>query len=431
MKQRVHTLVTHAAELLTARTPSGTAARGDELERLELIVDGALAVDDGRLVAVGTTDELVRTFDAEVNVDASDRLVSPSFVEPHTHLVFGGTRHEEWEGKVLEANRPTIDAGIRSTIRATRDASDAELTARAVRHLDDMLRHGITTVEAKTGYGLSREQELRLLEITRTLPHPIDVHATYLGAHTVGPEHLDDRAGYVQEVIDTLPDVVGRAAFCDIAVDPVSFTAEEGRRMADVARRLGLALRFHADQTGDADGTALAVEFDAVSVDHLDHVSDAGLRALADSATVGVVFPGANFHLLDMTPSRLHPDRGARDLPRWAERLVASGAALALSTDFNPGTAPSTSMPMAMQLAARLYRWSFARVWHMATINAAAAMRLEHDRGSLAAGKSADFVVWDAASHGEIVHRFGSNLVRDVYRGGQLLVAGGSVLARS
>ncbi|MEU6140257.1 imidazolonepropionase [Streptomyces sp. NPDC047081] len=425
MKRRIDTLLVHASELVTPAPELDGPARGAQLDRLTVVPDGALAVDAGRVVAIGTTAELLDRFDADDVVDANHRLVSPAFVDPHTHLLHGGSRHDEWQGKVLERAVPGIDAGIRTTIAATRAATDAELTERALADLDEALAHGTTVLEAKTGYGLSPEAEIRLLGLTRSLAHPVHVPATYLGAHTVPAEYLERRAEYVQSVLDTLPGIAATADFCDIACDPVSFTVEESRRIAERARDLGLALKFHADQTGDVGGTQLAVEFGAVSVDHLDEASDAALKALAASETVGVVFPGANFHLLDMTASLLPDGRPPKDLAAWADRVLRSGAALALSTDYNPGTAPSLSMQMVMQLAARLYRWSYAQVWHMATLNAAAALGLQDTRGSLAPGKSADFVVWSVRGHGEVVHRFGTNLADRVYAGGRLVAAAG------
>ncbi|NNN29168.1 imidazolonepropionase [Streptomyces sp. S3(2020)] len=429
MTHRINTLVVHASELVTPSPALDGAARGARLDRLEVIPDGALAIDDGRVVAIGNTADLLARYDAEHVVDANGRLVSPAFVDPHTHLLYGGSRHDEWQGKVLERAVPGIDAGIRTTIAATRAASDAELTERALADLDEALAHGTVVLEAKTGYGLDPDSETRLLRLTKALDHPVHVPATYLGAHTVPAEYLDDRDGYIRTVLDTLPRIAATADFCDVACDPVSFTAKESRRIAEAARALGLRLKFHADQTGDIGGTELAVEFGAVSVDHLDEASDAALRTLAASDTVGVVFPGANYHLLDMTASLAPGGRPAKDLAAWASRVLGSGAAIALSTDYNPGTAPSLSMQAVMQLAARLYRWSYSQVWHMATLNAAAALGLESTRGSLAPGKAADFVVWSVRSHGEVVHRFGTNMADRVYTGGRLVAERGRRLS--
>lgn len=430
VKITVDLLVIHAAELLTARTPGSLPARGAQLDVLDVIADGAVAIRDGRIVAVGTTSELIATYTAAHVEDASGRLVSPGFVDPHTHLLYGGTRHGDWEGKVLEEPSLGIGGGILSTITGTRAASDADLLADGRAVLDDLLVHGTTTVEVKSGYGLERSEEVRLVRLADELDHPARIVSTYLGAHMVPDEYRTDRAGYVDEVIATLPEIAPLVDSVDVACDPISFTATESRQIAEAARALDLPLRFHADQTGDAGGTALAVEFEALSVDHLDEVSDAGLAALAVSNTVGVVFPTANAHLLDMTSSLLPGGRPAKDLAAWAKRVRDSGAALALSTDFNPGTSPCSSMQLVLQLAARLYRWSYAQVWHMATINAASALGLASEIGSLDVGKRADFVMWEVPNHGAVVHRLGSNLVHRVYRDGVLIAERGRVLPR-
>lgn len=427
--QGIDLLVINAAELVTAETAHDAPARGADLNDLQIISGGAMAVDGGRIVAVGTTDELLTRFTAQEIVDAAGCLVSPSFVDPHTHLLYGGTRHIEWEGKVLEQATPNIDTGIRTTIDATRAATDEQLLRRAHNDLDQMLSQGTTVVEIKSGYGLDVETELRLLRLARELDHPVQIFSTYLGAHTVPGEFLHDRSGYVDTVVKTLPEAATLADYCDIACDPISFTEAESRVIAQAAHDLGFPLRFHADQTGDAGGTDLAVEFGAISVDHLDATSDAALINLAKSSTIGIVFPGANFHMMDMTDSLNENGRSSKDLAAWAQRIIQSGAAIALSTDFNPGTAPSTSMQTVMQLAARLYRWSFAQIWHMTTINAAAAVQLEHETGSLRVGKRADFVVWSVPTHGEVIYRFGSNLAREVFRNGIKVADRGQVIA--
>lgn len=418
----------NSSELLTARA-SGPV-RGADLERLEVIERGAFAVDKGRIVDVGTTEELAGRYEAERVVDADGHLVTPAFSDPHTHLVHGGSRHTDWEDRVLERPSRGIDSGILSTLRHTAEASDSALNDHALAILDEMLGSGTTAIEAKTGYGLTAESELRLLRLTSGLEHPIAISTTYLGAHTVPAQHADQRDVYVGEVIASLPSVREFTDVCDIAVDPVSFSAAEGERLARAAQEAGFTLRFHADQTADADGTLLATQFDALSVDHLDYVSDQGLEALAESDTVGVIFPSANSHLLDGVPSLRDPDNTPRDLPRWAARLRASGAALAFSTDYNPGTAPCTSMQDVMRLGMRLYRWSVAAVWNLATLNAAHALGAGDRRGSIEVGKDADFVIWTVTRHGEVPYRVGGNLAKSVYVAGELVVERGAVTSQ-
>lgn len=236
------------------------------------------------------------------------------------------------------------------------------------------------------------------------------------------PEYLGDRAGYVQVVLDTLASARRYAEYCDVACDPVSFTVDECALLADAAARLGFRLRMHADQTADAGGTALAVKSGASSVDHLDAASADAIAMLGASSTVGIIFPTVTHHLLETIPGA-HPETRA-DRPEWARQLIDSGATLALSTDYNPGTSPCPSMQTVMQLAARLYRLSYAEIWHMSTINAAAALDRTHRIGSLEPDKQANIVIWQVPEHGMVIHRFGQNLVDTVLVDGQIALAG-------
>ena len=423
MQERIDLLVHNATELLTAKPASSGPVRGNELDQLEIIPNGAFAVNNGTIIAVGSSDELLSRYQAKREIDASGRLVSPAFSDPHTHLIHGGSRHLEWQAKVLEQPALGIDGGIRSTINATAAASDTELLTHATEILDDMLIAGTTAIEAKSGYGLSESSELRLLQLAASIKHPVKLSSTFLGAHTVPERHRENREAYISEVIAMMAAARELSDTCDIAIDPISFTAEEGQRLIDAAKLHNFELRVHADQTGDISGTELAAKAGALTVDHLDFVSDESLAALSHSTTVGVIFPAANMHLLDMTPGR--EGKQPRDLVAWADRLIASGAALALSTDYNPGTAPCTSMQMTMQLACRLYRISYASAWHLATINAAHALGNAAERGSIEVGKVADFVIWNVAEHGQVIHRIGSNLAAEVYIAGNIVARDG------
>jgi imidazolonepropionase len=423
-------LIRNAAEVVTCRGPAD-GVRGPALGQLEVIPDGAVAVRDGRILAVGTTLQLDGRFEAGETIDATGHLVSPGLVDPHTHLVHAGSRHEEWEGRVT-GRPPGLASGIRWTVEQTRRASNETLTHSALSDLDTMLDHGTTTVEAKSGYGLDRETELRILRITRSLEHPIDVVPTYLGAHVLPKEYAGDRAAYVALVIATLDEAAALADYCDVCCDPVGFTAGECRLIASAARSHGLRLRVHADQTGHAGGIQLATELGASSADHLEHADDRDIAALASSRTVGVLLPGVTHHMLEMTPRVAggHLEDAAYPfMPLLARRLVEAGARLALATDYNPGTCPTLSMQTIMQLAARLYRLSYAEIWHMSTINAAAALDRGDDRGSLEPGKRADLVIWDVPHHGMVINRFGTNLARVVIRNGRPIKirSGGSV----
>jgi imidazolonepropionase len=421
-------LIAHASEVVTCRTdPEGAA--GDALERLEIVRDGAVAVDEGRIVEVGPARVVARRHRARRVVRADGRLVSPGFVDAHSHLVFGGSRHVEYESLVTGEAAPgrRLEGGIRYTVSRTRAASTAALRAQALADLDAMLCHGTTTVEAKTGYGLDRESELRLLRVIHELRHPVEVVPTYLGAHVLPEEYAGRREAYVQLVIETLPEARRRAEYCDVCCDPIGFTVAECERIGEAAAKLGLRLKVHADQTGPIQGAELAARLGAASADHLDYVSAAGIRALARSGTVGVLLPGATFHMMEMTPKvngrRLVP--AAKPFwPLLVRRMVRGGMRLALSADYNPGTSPTPSMQTVMQLAARLYRLSYAEIWHMATINGAHALDRGGDRGSIEAGKRADLLIWRVPEHGMVINRFGVNLVDSVIKDGKVVVKG-------
>lgn len=413
----VDLVVRGAHELLTCAGPATGMRRPVALEVIE---HGAVAVHDGTIVAVGPTTDIDARYRAASTVDATGRLVTPGLVDPHTHLVHAGSRHHEWEHRVAGTPWTGRPSGIAATVAATRAATDDELTAHALADLDVALAHGTTTLEAKSGYGLDRDTEARLVRIAAHLDHAVEVVPTFLGAHVVPPEMAERRDEYVQQVIEMLPEVRPLTQWCDVWCDPVAFTPGEAERILAAARSAGLGCRVHADQTGWVGATGLAVHLGAASVDHLDEVSDADLARLGPSDTVAVLLPGCTLHLLQA---------GERDWPAWTRRVVDSGAVVALSTDYNPGSCPTLSMPMIMALAARLYRMRTAEIWYAVTLNAAAALRRADRLGSLTPGAQADLVLWSVPEHGMVVHRFGANLVDTVVKRGRVVVSGGAVVA--
>jgi imidazolonepropionase len=431
--QDVDLVICHAAELLTCSGPE-TGLAGAALDKADIIRDGALAIRDGRIVAVGGTAAVMAACRPAQVIEAEGALVTPAFVDPHSHLLYGGTRHVEYEAKVTgRSSGPGLQSGINYTVARTRAASDAELVAQALADLDVMLAHGTTTLEAKTGYGLDRDTELRLLRLTRGLRHPVEIVTTYLGAHVLPADHAGRREDYLKLVVDLLPQAAQLAEYCDVACDPVSFTYDECLRVGEAARALGMAIRVHADQTGPARGAELAAALQAHSADHLDYTSDAGFAAMAKAGTVGIIFPAVTLHMCEMTPKTNGHDLIPAEkpfMPQMARRAVESGCVIALSTDYNPGSCPTPSMQMVMQLAARLFRLSYAEIWNMCTLNAAASLRRGHDRGSLSVGKRADVIVWSVPEHGLVINRFGVNLVDKVLVGGRLMVDGGQPFAR-
>lgn len=415
-RTEVDLVVAHASELLTARTPSGRPA-GADLDHLEVVRDGAVAVTDGRVTAVGTTEEVLRAHRAREVVDASGRLVTPGFVDSHVHLVHGGSRHTEHERRVRGLDPLSGPRGIAATIAHTAAASDDELRDRALADLDVMIAHGTTTAEAKTGYGGGADGELRLLEISASLDHPVTVVPTFLGAHAIPPERAADRDGFIDEIVAALPEARTHAAFVDVFCDPLGVTPEEAERVLAAAADLDLPRKVHADQHADVGATALAARYRATSADHADYASAEAIAAVADVGTVGVLLPGVAHHLAELTPA-LDGEVAKPHLPAQVRRLTDAGVTLALSTDYNPGTSPTRSQQTVLELALRLYRLPVAASWLMATLGGAHALGVADHRGSLEPGKVADLVIWQVPEHGMVAGGFGTNLVAQVFKDG-------------
>jgi imidazolonepropionase len=413
--QRADLLVVNTSELIAG---SATALRGAALGSLNVIANGAIAVRDGRVAAVGSTAEITDAWTADRTLDVGGRLVSPSFVDSHAHLVHAGSRHDEWEARATGVPKHGIDGGIKWSIAKTRKANEATLRSDAMALLDVALEHGTTVFETKSGYGLDVETELTLLQIAASLDHPVQVISTYLGGHVVPAEFTAKRSEYVQLVVDLLPRAKQWCNWFDVWCDPIGFTVAESREMATVAVAQGFKLRLHADQTGSAGGVGLAVELGARSVDHLEHVSDHDLAMLAGSDTVGIILPAVTFHMLE----------GGAHVAPWCRRVIDSGSIIALATDYNPGTCPTISMQMVMQCAARIYRMSYAEIWNAVTANAAASLDLAGEVGCLAVGARADFIVWNVEHHGQVINRFGTNQVDQVFVRGHQFVDNGRLL---
>jgi len=349
--------------------------------------------------------------------------VLPGFVDPHTHLPFAGWRAGEFVERLRGATYETIAAGgggILSTVRETRRAGIDDLVLLGRERCDRMLAHGTTTAEAKSGYGLTFEDELKQLRVVRRLHeiHPIDLVPTFLGAHALPPEFRDDREGYLREVTGRMiPEVAreGLARFCDVFVEHGAFTVEEGERVLRAAASHALVPRVHADQRSDGGGAALAARLGAASADHLDHTGEAGIAALAAAGTSAVLLPGAAFFLRD-----------GHDAP--ARRLIEAGVPVALATDFNPGTCPTEVMPPILSLACLRLGMDPAEAITAATLNAAHALRLADRIGSLEVGKMADLQIVEVPDHRHLAYRFGGNFCRTVVKEGRIVVRDGRVL---
>ncbi|MEA2622240.1 MAG: imidazolonepropionase [Chloroflexota bacterium] len=411
-------LVRNASSVLTLASP-GTPKRGAALGDLGEVRGASVAVRDGIVLAVGSEGEMSRLLDGDdvTVIDADGGLVMPGFVDPHTHLVFAGTRAEEFEARLVHGRDyldfVTAGAGGLSTVARTRQTPTDELESLIGVRLRRLLEHGTTTAEVKTGYGLSVEEELRHVHALRAAAEasPIDVALTLLAAHFRPPEHRDDPEPWIEEIVDRLlPAVTGPRLVSgfDVFCEPGIYSIDQCRRLLMAAHGRGLARHVHADQLSASGGAELAVEVGARSADHLGHVSDAGITALAGSATVAVLIPGSVFFV----PGEQVPP---------ARRMIDAGVAIAVSSDYNPGSSPIVSQAMALSLATVLFHLSVAEAISAATINAAWAAGV-HDRvGSLEAGKQADLLVLEASDHREIAYRFGENLVRQVIKKGRVV----------
>lgn len=411
-------IVRHIGELLTM-TDAGRVmgASGP----LGLVRDAAIVAQGERIVFAGPEAALDITAlgggdtDCPTTIDAGRRLVTPGLVDAHTHLIFAGDRATEFQWRHAGASYAAIQAGgggITATMRATRAADDATLVASGRQRLQAMRTHGTTTVEAKSGYGLDRITEERLLALAARLDGEADlphVVATFLGAHVVPPEFRDDRAAYVAQVRDEwLPAFAGHARFCDVFCEDNAFTVAETRSLLAVARRLGYDLKLHANQLGDSGGAALAADFGAISADHLDHASDADLERLAATDVVAVLLPGCSFTLNAPYPQ--------------ARRYLAHGLRVALATDFNPGTSYCENLQMMVALAVAHMGMTIAEALLAVTRRGAAALALD-DVGYIAPGARCDLALWRCASHEEIGYHFGVNLVEAVVINGKVIAA--------
>jgi imidazolonepropionase len=416
-------IIEGAAELLTLRGNSARPRRGEEMRELGIIRQGALAARRGKIVWVGTTADLltsVRPMAFSKLIDAYGKTVMPGLVDPHTHLVFAGSRENEFAMRIQGKTYQEIAAaggGINATVAATRKVSKAELKVEARKALDRMLALGTTTVEAKSGYGLELETELKMLEVIRDLNEegPMTVIPTFMGAHEIPPEFRQNAEAYVDLVISRMiPEVAARklARFCDVFCEAGVFSVEQSERIFRAAASVGLEARVHADELADLGGAAMAARMKARTADHLLFVSDDGIRQMAAAGVIAVLLPGTAYFL--------HMQRYAR-----ARDMIAAGVPVALATDFNPGSCMTESLPLILNLACTQMRMLPAETIAAATINAAWAIGEEDCAGSLDVGKQADILILDAPSHEHLCYHFGVNLVETVVKNGKVVVESG------
>jgi imidazolonepropionase len=410
-------VIRNIAQLACVSRSHQGAKRGAELRDPALLENAAVVIEGEAITWVGPAAELPPVLHHAELIDAAGKAVIPGLIDSHTHLISAGARADEFEQRLQGRTYQEIAArggGINATVRSVRQASRQELMDLARSRLQRLLRFGVTTVEVKSGYGLSLADELKCLEAVAELnaEGPWQLVPTFLGAHAVPPEYAGDRAGYVRLVAEEmLPEIArGRwAEFCDVFCETGVFSLEESERILTAARRLGFRLKLHADELTPLGGAELAARLGATSADHLLHISDQGIDALAEAGTVATLLPGTAFFLgLDYAPAR---------------RLIERGVTVALASDCNPGTCPSENLPLAGAMACTQMKMLPAEALAGLTLNAAAALGRADRIGSLEPGKQADLVILDVPDYRQLFYHFGVNHVWRVIRRGQVVCA--------
>ncbi|MHB7941868.1 imidazolonepropionase [Staphylococcus capitis] len=382
--------------------------KGRELDELEVVENGTVVIKDGKVVYSGPhTDD----YEAKEVIDASGRVVSPALVDAHTHLIFGGSREHEMslkrQGKsyleILESG-----GGILSTVKSTREISEEDLFKKAEHDLLTMIKHGVLTVESKSGYGLDKENELKQLRVSNRLAekYNLNMKHTFLGPHAV-PEEAESNEAFLEEMIELLPEVKEYADFADIFCETGVFTVEESKRYMEKAKEAGFKVKIHADEIDPLGGLELAIDEGAISADHLVASSEEGKAKLKNSDTVAVLLPATTFYL---------------DKNDYADArgMLNNGGAIAVATDYNPGSSVTNNLQLAMAIAALKLKLSPNEVWNAVTVNAAKA--IDADAGTINQGDQANIVIWDAPNHEYIPYHFGINHAQKVIKDGKVIV---------
>ena len=411
-------IIKNASQLVTMHDHKKIGPKGGrDMSELNIIENGAVAIFGSRIVAVGETKSILKNVKATGKTriyDALGRVVTPGLIDPHTHPVFAGQRSAEFEMRIAGKSYMEIaraGGGINSTVKAVRKASKKTLKENGRKILDKMLSMGTTTIEAKSGYGLTVKDEIKQLVALKELneEHEIDIIPTFLGAHEIPPEYKKRPDNYVNLVCtEMIPKVVSKnlAVFCDVFCEKGVFGTKHTRVILQTAQAFGLRAKLHADEFSNTGGAELAAEFGAASADHLVYVNDEGIHLMQKAGVIPVLLPGTTFYLdLD------------KDAP--ARKMINKGLAVALGTDCNPGSSMTESMQMIMTLACLKYKMTPAEVLAASTINAAYAIGRETEVGSLSPGKMADAVIWDAEDYREIPYHFGGNRVESVFKRGE------------
>lgn len=391
-----------------------TPISGGKPYEVQVIEDAAVVIENERFTYIGAENSLP-SVQFDITYDCRGCLATPGLIDSHTHPVFAASREREFHLRNTGVSYAEIAAkggGIRSSVRALRQASKEQLVVLLKKRFDGFLRLGTTTIEAKSGYGLSLEDELKSLEVLRELRnHPLEAAPTFLGAHEIPDEYRNRREEYIKLIIgEMIPAVVERslAEFCDIFVEKNVYTIEEARRILTAAKNAGLKLRLHIDQLSSGGGAELAAELGAVSAEHLDFISDQGIDRMIEAGVIFTLLPGAVFFL-------------GHDKYPPARKIIDQGGVIALATDFNPGSSMTRSLPMMMTLACVFMGMNADEVLAAVTLNAAQSLNRADRLGSIEAGKQADLVLWDAPSHHYIPYHYGENMVSAVFKKGEVV----------
>jgi len=424
--RRITLLIKNAKQILTLSSDKKGPRKGKQMENLGLIEDGAVAVSGKKIVMVGKTKDVLGQVKSEFGscgidkktktINAEDRVVLPGFVDSHTHPVFGATREDEFELRIKGKSYEEIaqaGGGIRSSVRSLRQLTQGELIELALPRLDRFLSYGTTTIEAKSGYGLSLKDEIKILTVIKKLNqiHLLDLVPTFLGAHEIPDEYRDKKEKYIDLLTkEMIPEVAKRklALFCDVFCEKAVFSLEESRKILEAAKSYGLKPKLHADQLTPSGGAELAAEIKALSADHLEFISEQGIDRMRESGTIAVLLPGSVFGL------------GKDNYPP-ARKMIDKGLPLALATDFNPGSSFTESMPIILSLACLRMKLTPAEAITATTINSAYAIDKGDSIGSLEPGKKADIVIWKVKNYKEIPYHYGVNLVDKVVKNGKVI----------
>lgn len=409
-------LLSNIRQLVTVRSMGKPAKTGREMRELGILENASVLVENGVITWIGNAADFTNTLlpDADT-LDASSYVALPGFVDAHTHAVFAGSRENEFalrsEGKTYQeiASR---GGGILSTVTATRAATKKELKKSASRRLDAMMKHGTTTVEIKSGYGLSEEGEMKMLEAITELAdeHFMTIRSTFLGAHALPPEFHDRRADYIDLLCNRMMPYIAKrklAQFCDVFCETGYFSVEESRQILEKARENGLGLKLHSEEFNAIGGTQMAAGLRATSVDHLEHIPDDAIDSLKQGGTVAVLLPGVSFFLKN-------PYAPAR-------KLIDAGIPVAIASDFNPGSCMSFSMPLMMTIACTQMSMTPGEAITASTLNAAAAIGMSDEVGSIEIGKRADIILYDIPDYRYLAYHFGANLASKVIKNGTIL----------